>query len=342
MIRSSVLYRGPDGAPRRPVTVFAGLVVILLLSVLASTMTGARFLSPSEWWRALVAPGADPVTAIVWDMRIPRTAVGLVVGAAYGVAGALMQALTRNPLADPGILGVNSGAGLAVTVGIGLFGITGVEGYQWFAFVGAAGATALVLLLGATGRGPTAPVQLVLGGVAMSAVLSGVSQFLSLLDPDTFVAVRNWAVGSIGRTRIAELLPVLPLVGVALMLAFALGRSLDAMALGDDVASGLGVRAGRTRFLAVIAITLLAGPATAITGGIAFVGLMVPHVVRWGVGSGQRVILAGSLLVGPALVLAADVLGRVIAIPGEIEAGILTAVIGAPLLVLLARRASTT
>lgn len=144
MARSSVLYRGPDGAPRRPVTVFAGLVVILLLSVLASTMTGARFLSPSEWWRALVAPGADPVTAIVWDMRIPRTAVGLVVGAAYGVAGALMQALTRNPLADPGILGVNSGAGLAVTVGIGLFGITGVEGYQWFAFVGAAGVTAQI------------------------------------------------------------------------------------------------------------------------------------------------------------------------------------------------------
>ena len=341
MTQTPTLRRDTDGVGRRPVTVFAGLVATLLLSVVISTMTGARFLSLPEWWQALVAPGSDPVTAIVWDMRIPRTIVGLAVGAAYGVAGALMQALTRNPLADPGILGVNSGAGLAVTLGVGLFGVTGVDGYQWFAFAGAIGVTALVLVLGAAGRGPTAPVQLLLGGVAMSAVLSGVSQFLSLLDSDTFTAVRNWAVGSIGRTRVAELLPVLPAMGAALVLAFALGRSLDAMALGDDVASGLGVRAGRTRLGAVIAITLLAGSATAITGGIAFVGLMVPHVVRWSVGPGQRLILAGSVLAGPALVLMADVIGRVIAIPGEIETGILTAVIGAPLLVVLARRAST-
>ena len=251
-----------------------------------------------------------------------------------------MQALTRNPLADPGILGVNAGAGVAVTVGAGLTGLTGVAGYQWWAFAGALGATALVLAIGAAGRGPVNPVQLLLGGVAMAALLNGVNRFLTLLDPDTFEAVRTWGVGSIARTRLDELIPVLPAMAVGCVLAFALARSLDAMALGDDVASGLGVRASRTRLGAVIAITLLAGSATAITGGLAFIGLMIPHVVRWSLGPDQRLILTGSLLAAPALVLMADSLGRVIAAPGEIEVGILTAVIGAPLLVTQAWKAN--
>jgi hypothetical protein len=174
----------------------------------------------------------------------------------------------------------------------------------------------------------------------MAALLNGVNRFLSLLDPDTFEAVRTWGVGSIARTRLDELIPVLPAMAVGCVLAFALARSLDAMALGDDVASGLGVRASRTRLGAVIAITLLAGSATAITGGLAFIGLMIPHVVRWSLGPDQRLILTGSLLAAPALVLMADSLGRVIAAPGEIEVGILTAVIGAPLLVTQAWKAN--
>lgn len=336
----STLLRRSRTAPRRPGAALAGIAGALIVSVVLSVMTGARSLSLPEWWRALVFPSPDPLTAIVWDMRIPRTLAGLAVGAAYGLAGALMQALTRNPLADPGILGVNAGAGIAVTLGVGLSGLTGVAGYQWFAFAGAVGATILVLAIGAAGRGPAHPVQLVLGGVAMAAVLSGVNRFLVLLDPDTFEVVRTWGVGSIAGVRLVELIPVLPAMGVACVLAFLLARPLDAMALGDDVASGLGVRIGWTRVGAVAAITLLAGSATAITGGIAFVGLMVPHLVRWGVGSSQRLILVGSLLAAPALVLAADVLGRVLAAPGEIEVGILTAVIGAPPLVALSRRGS--
>ncbi len=335
-----VLVRGSLHVLRHPVPVVAGFAAVLCVSVALSVMTGARFLSLPEWWQALVAPGSDLATAIVWDMRIPRTLVGLAVGAAYGVAGALMQALTRNPLADPGILGVNAGAGVAVTVGAGLTGLTGVAGYQWWAFAGALGATALVLAIGAAGRGPVNPVQLLLGGVAMAALLNGVNRFLTLLDPDTFEAVRTWGVGSITRTRLDELIPVLPAMAVGCVLAFALARSLDAMALGDDVASGLGVRASRTRLGAVIAITLLAGSATAITGGLAFIGLMIPHVVRWSLGPDQRLILTGSLLAAPALVLMADSLGRVIAAPGEIEVGILTAVIGAPLLVTQAWKAN--
>lgn len=328
---------------RRPALSFLVFAVVLALAVVLSSLTGAKALSFEQWWVALVSPTADEASAIVWDMRIPRTLVGLAVGAAYGVAGALMQSLTRNPLADPGILGVNAGAGFAVTLGVGLFGLSGVSSYQWFAFLGAVATTLLVFAIGTAARSPVDPVQLVLGGVAVAAVLGGTSQFLSLLDPDTFDAVRNWGLGSIARTSLSDLVAVLPAFTIAVILAFALAGSLDVMALGDDVAAGLGARARRIRIGAIAAITLLAGGATALTGGIAFVGLMVPHIVRWIVGPNQRLILAGTLLTAPALVLVADVLGRVVAPPGEIEAGILTAVICAPALIVLVRgrKAST-
>lgn len=329
----------PVGAARRHVgRAFAALAALLAIAIALSVLTGALPLPLDRWWVALVSPSDDQASAIVWDMRVPRTLVGIAVGVAYGVAGALMQSLTRNPLADPGILGVNAGAGFAVTLGVGLLGLSGIASYQWFAFAGAVGATLLVFAIGTASRGPVNPVQLVLGGVAVAAVLGGVSQFLSLLDPDTFEAVRNWGLGSIARTSLSDLVTVLPAFVVALVLALAVAPSLDVMALGDDVAAGLGAHARRTRVGAIAAITLLAGGATALTGGIAFVGLMVPHVVRWIVGPNQRLILGGTMLAAPALVLVADVLGRVIAPPGEIEVGILAAVIGAPALIVLVRR----
>jgi iron complex transport system permease protein len=264
--------------------------------------------------------------------------VGVVIGIAFGLAGALIQALTRNPLADPGILGVNAGAGFAVTLGVGIFGITGISGYIWFAFVGAAAATVLVYLIGSAGRGSASPVTLVLAGVALGAVLGGFSTFLTLIDPETFRAMRRWGLGSIARTGLDELAAVGPFLALGAAIALGLSGSLNSIALGDEQATALGVHLLRTRVLGIVALTLLAGGATALTGGIAFVGLMVPHIVRWIVGPDQRWILAYTVLASPVLVLGSDVAGRVLGRPGEIEVGIMTAVFGAPVLIALVRR----
>lgn len=319
----------------------AGLLVTVLAlvaAVLASLAFGANPLPVSQVWQGLWHPDASDASVIVWTLRVPRTVVGIIAGAAFGVAGALIQALTRNPLADPGILGVNAGAGFAVTIGVGFFGLSGITGYIWFAFAGAVVATVLVYLIGSAGGGAASPVTLVLAGVALSAVLTGFSTFLALIDEETFRSIRSWGVGSIARTSLDDATAVLPFLVCGLMLAAVISGSLNAVALGDDLATSLGAKLMRTRVIGIVAVTLLAGGATALTGGIAFVGLMVPHVVRWFTGPDQRWILACTAVAAPVLVLAADVLGRVIARPGEIEVGILTAVVGAPVLIALVRR----
>ncbi len=322
---------------RRTLGLFA-IIATLAVSVLASLAFGSKPLPLTEVFDVLSQPDGSEASAIVWTMRIPRTIVGIVVGAAFGVAGAVIQALTRNPLADPGVLGVNAGASFAVTMGVGYLGLTGITGYVWFAFTGAAVATILVYLIGSTGRGAAAPITLVLAGVALAAVLSGVTQFVRLLDPETFRAVLRWGLGSIARTDLGDTALVLPFIAVGLLLAVVISGSLNSIALGDDLAASLGTRVVLTRVLGLISVTLLAGAATALTGGIAFIGLMIPHIVRWFVGPDQRWIIAYSALAAPVLVLAADAIGRVIARPGEIEVGVLTAIVGAPVLIALVRR----
>jgi iron complex transport system permease protein len=336
---ASAAAPAPGRPPRRRralglLAVIAGLAV----TSLASFMVGANPLPLDAVWSGLWRPDGSEASIIVHTLRIPRTVVGILVGAAFGVSGAVIQALTRNPLADPGILGVNAGAGFAVTLGVGLLGISGITGYIWLAFLGAAGATVLVFMIGSAGRGSASPVTLVLAGVALGAVLTGFSTFLTLIDPDTFDALRNWGVGSIARTGLADTMQVAPFLAGGLLLALLLSGSLNAIALGDDLAAALGTSILRTRVLGVLAVTLLAGAGTALTGGIGFIGLMVPHVVRWIVGPDQRWIIAYSALTAPVIVLAADVLGRVLGRPGEIEVGIMTAVIGAPVLIALVRR----
>lgn len=225
-------------APRRSI----GLAVILaalVVAVLLSLGLGSNPLSVGEVWQGLWGREAN-AASIVWGLRGPRTVVGIIVGAAFGVAGALIQALTRNPLADPGILGVNAGAGFAVTLGVGFFGLTGVDGYVWFAFLGAAAATLLVYLIGSAGRGSATPVALVLAGVALGAVLTGFATMLELLDPELFRAVRNGGLGSIDRTELGETLGVAPFLAAGLLLAFGLAGSLNSLALGDDLAAALG------------------------------------------------------------------------------------------------------
>ncbi len=327
-----------DGqAARRSLGAIA-LLAALALAILLSLGVGAQAIPVATVWHALVSPDGSEASSILWSLRVPRTAVGVVAGIAFGVSGALIQALTRNPLADPGILGVNAGASFAITLAIGVFGIGTISGYVWFALAGAVLSTVCVYAIGSVGRGAASPITLVLAGVAFAAVLTACSTFLTLMDEETFRGFRNWGIGSIARTPLAQLGSVLPFIVVGLALAAVIAGSLNAVALGDDLAASLGANIARTRVLGIIVVTLLAGAATALTGGLAFVGLMVPHIVRWFTGPDQRWILLFTALGAPTMVLGADVIGRVIAPPGEIEAGVLTAVIGAPVLIALVRR----
>lgn len=328
---------GPSLYRRRAV----GLLVILgtLAAVCIPALAlGSNPIPFGEAWDGLVAKDSSQASLIVWTVRIPRLLLAVLAGAAFGVAGALVQALTRNPLADPGILGVNAGAGFAVVLGVAFFGVSGVAQYVWFAFIGAALTTVGVYLIGSAGRNSASPVTLVLAGVALAAVLGGITSLLSLLDPDTFRAIRNWGLGSVAMATNAETFALLPFIAAGLLLALVLSGSLNSIALGDDLAASLGTNVTRTRVLGIIAVTLLAGAATALTGGIAFVGLMVPHIVRWFVGPDQRWIMAYSALAAPVLVIVADVLGRVAGGSGEIQVGLVTPIIGAPVLIALVRR----
>ncbi|MCD0449089.1 iron chelate uptake ABC transporter family permease subunit [Actinocorallia sp. API 0066] len=319
----------------------AGLLVILAalgITGLLSVSFGANPLPPVRAWEVLWSRDGSEASHIVWTVRMPRTLLGVLVGAAFGVSGALLQALTRNPLADTEILGVNAGAGFAVTIGVGFFGLTSIHGYLWFAFVGGAAAMVLVYLIGSAGRAAASPAVLVLAGVALTVMLNGFSTFLTLIDEETFRALRSWKIGAIAGIGLDETVAVLPFLLLGLLIAVLLAGPLNSIALGDDLAASLGTKVGRTRVLGILAVTLLAGGATALTGGIGFVGLMVPHIVRWFTGPDQRWIILYSALAAPALVLAADVIGRVIVRPGEIEVGIVTAVVGAPVLIALVRR----
>ena len=332
---------GPDTVtvpgPRRRVLGLVVALVVLLALLVASVMIGSTTIAPSVVWDALFNPSPDIDQFAIRDFRLPRTIVGLVVGIALGLSGALIQALTRNPLADPGILGVHAGASLAVTVAVGLLGVRDIQGYMWFAFAGALIVTLMVLALGSTRQGQS-PVVMVLAGVSIGAVLGGIREALQLTNPDAFDTMRTWVAGSILGRPLDVVWPILPFFAVALVLAFAVSRPLNALALGSELAAVQGVQLKRTRVLSVIALTLLAGGATAIAGPIAFIGLMVPHVARWLVGPHQRWIFAYSIILAPSLLLASDIIGRVVMRPGEIPVGIVTALVGAPVLIGLVRR----
>ncbi len=336
----------PRARNRRAVGLPGALIVTiaLLLAVALSLTIGAKALSPAAVFDALTGGPEHPGAAtIVWELRLPRTVIGLLAGAALGAAGALMQALTRNPLADPGLLGVNAGAGFAVVIAVGVFGVSEPSGFVWFAFAGAALAAPLVFAVGAAGRAGAEPVRLTLAGLAVGAVLTGLSSAVALLDPSVFNQLRYWGAGpalgagSIAGRTMTTATAVAPFIVVAAVLGLVAARSLNAVALGDDVARSLGVRVGRTRILTGVAITLLCGAATAAAGPIAFVGLAVPHIARRFAGTDQRLILGHSAALGAVLLLGADVIGRIAAPPGELPAGIVTAFLGAPVLIALAR-----
>jgi iron complex transport system permease protein len=313
-------------------------VAVLLVVLLCSIAFGSKPIPVGTVWSALVDGGASNDALIVRSLRVPRTLLGLEVGVALGLAGALMQGVTRNPLADPGLLGVDAGAALAVVIAIYTLDVTALTGYVWFAFAGAALASLVVYSLGSLGRGGATPVKLALAGAALSALLTALTSAVLLLDLETLDQFRFWVVGSLAGRGSEVVAQVTPFLVVGTVLALLAARSLNTLALGDDVARSLGQRVGLARGVAAVAIVILCGGATAAAGPIAFVGLTVPHVARAICGPDYRWILPWSLVLAPTLLLSADVIGRVIARPGEVQVGIVTAFVGAPFFIALVRR----
>jgi iron complex transport system permease protein len=347
---SAVASADPDlaAAPARPLrrarrtTLVLGLigcVILLILVMLLSIAIGSKQIPLSAVIDALRhynESNTDHV--IVRSLRVPRTLIGLMVGAALGLSGALMQGVTRNPLADPGILGVNGGAALFVVGGIYWFGLSTLTAYVWLAFAGAAAASVAVYFLGSLGREGATPVKLALAGAALTAMLGSLTTALLIGDVDTFDQFRFWSVGSFAGRGSDVAAQVAPFILVGIVLSLFCGRVLNAMSLGDDVAKSLGQRVGLARLFVAVVVVLLCGAATAAAGPIGFVGLTIPHVARLVTGPDYRWMLPYSMLLAPILLLGSDVIGRVVALPGELQVGIVTAVLGAPFFIILVRR----
>lgn len=328
---------GSRRRPPLPVILGALLVGIVALAV-AGLCVGAPLLSPAEALRALADTSGSTDGVIVRTIRFPRVVMGVTVGAALAVAGVLMQALTRNPLADPGILGVNAGAALAVAVGFVVLGVRDFGSTLVFALVGAAAASLVVWVLGGGARSPIT--RLVVAGVAVAAVLSGVTQGLALLNTADYALIRVWEAGSLtardGGTAVAAAIVVV----VASLGLMSLGPTLNLIVLGEDQAHALGAGVVGTRTAGLVGIVVLTATATAVAGPIAFVGLLVPHALRGLVGQDQVRLLWLSAVGGPLLLLACDIVARTAIAPAELPIGVVTALIGAPLLIILVQRGS--
>ncbi|UYQ77766.1 iron chelate uptake ABC transporter family permease subunit [Glutamicibacter sp. JL.03c] len=311
----------------------------LLLALGVSLFVGTSLIGPAEVWRILIGQETGYNAEVIWKLRIPRTLIGFTVGAALALAGEIIQAVTRNPLAEPGILGVNSGAAVAVVLSIGVLGISSPRVYLWFALGGAGLAAIAVSLLGGVLNRSSSTARLLLAGSAISAALSaGVSAF-ALADRSTYEQFRFWVIGSLNVPTLEILGQTGPFLLLGSVLAFALCRSMDALALGEDMSRGLGSRTGWVRTGALLSVTLLCGAATATCGPIAFVGLATPHIARALLGATHARTLPFQVILGPVLLLTADIIGRVIAAPAEVQTGIITAFIGAPaFLIILSKR----
>ncbi|TQI74384.1 iron complex transport system permease protein [Bosea sp. AK1] len=321
---------------RTPLAIVIGALVLLAASLIALTL-GARPIAAGEWLAILHEGRGSEAAEIVLGLRLPRVLLGAMAGAALGLAGAVIQMATRNPLGDPGLLGINAGASLALILGTDLIGLAGPQAATWLAACGALGAVLAVQAL-AGARSSSNPIRLTLAGVAVTALCIGIGQAVALSDPERFDLVRNWRVGALSGAT-GAILPSVTLAWlVGTLLTLALAPRLDLLALGDDRAASLGVAVRPVRLGSLIAVVLLAGSAVAAAGPIAFIGLASPHIARrlGGIGAAAHLPLSG--LIGAALVVIADTLGRIAMPPAEVPIGIVAGLLGAPILILLARR----
>lgn len=320
---------------RRP-ALLAGALVALVIASIVSICVGGTPTSPAQVLGAIFAPTGSDVDVTITGLRIPRTVLGIAVGACLGLAGTLVQGHTRNPIADPGLLGIFQGAALAIVLAAA-FGVAAGPVQAVFAFGGALAASALVFAIASSVRGGATPITLVLAGVAVSALCGALVTMVVLMNLDALDSLRFWQVGSLA-TRNGAIAYMWPFVLIGAALAFGNGPALNALALGPQAAASLGVSLRRARVLGVVTITLLAGTAVMLAGPIAFAGLIVPHIARALVGADYRWQLPASALIGSSVLLLADTIGRVIARPGELSVSVILAVAGAPFFVALARR----
>lgn len=310
-----------------------GLAILVVLSV----AIGSRHVTLSELLAGL-GGGTDTLGEAAVVKRVPRTVLAMLVGAALAMAGTVMQGVTRNPLADPGILGVNMGASLAVVIGIAWFGLSSVTGTIWTAIAGSAAAVTFVYAVASLGRGGASPLKLALAGAATTAALVSFITAIALPRNDIAGTIRSWQIGGVGGTSFDAIGEVLPFLLVGFVVCVLCARALNSLALGDELAAGLGERVAVARATATLGAVLLCGAATAVAGPIAFVGLIVPHTCRLLFGVDHRWLLVSAAVLGACLVTGADILGRIIARPSEIDVGIITAFVGAPVLIHIVRR----
>jgi iron complex transport system permease protein len=324
--------------PRSPLVI--GLILgllILLLCLVASISFGAADISLNKILAALTFFDWSADSLIIRTVRLPRSLMVVFVGAALAVAGALMQGLTRNPLADPGILGIESGASLAVVVAVFFFGNSSVNAYIEYALIGASVTAVLVYLFGSLGRGGLTPLNLTLAGAAVTTLLSSLTTGLLIINQSALERIRFWLAGSVAGRDFDLFLQVLPYLIVGFVMAFAIGGQISILNLGEDVAKGLGQQTGLIKAIAAISVVLLAGGSVAIAGSVGFIGLVVPHVARFSVGVDYRWILPYAAVGGAILLLIADILARLLLAPQELPLSVMTAVVGAPLFLYLAR-----
>lgn len=324
--------------PARPTLLAtAGALVALAVACVLSLLVGARTVPLDAAWQAVLAFDPGSADHVVLASRLQRTLAGLAVGVALALAGAGLQGMTRNPLADPGILGLNSGAAAAVATGVYLFSFSSVTQFMAAGFVGAALAAVLVYALAAASRTGATPITLAIAGAAVTAGLGSLVHALVILDQGALDRMRLWQVGTLGARNLGDLAAVAPALLIGAVIVLGAARALNALALGDDAAAGLGVHVGRTRVVLGVGIVLLVGAAVSLAGPVGFLGLVVPHAVRLLVGSDHRRLLPLSLLLGPVVLLLADVVGRVIAPPAEVQVGVMTALLGVPVFLVLIR-----
>jgi len=322
----------------RRLLVWPAAALAVAAAVVLSLAVGTRAVPPSAVLDALLSHGDSPDALVVRSLRLPRTEIGLTAGAALGLAGAALQAVTRNPLADPGILGLSQGAAAGVVVAIALGLASGFSGYVWFAFAGAVLAACLVYAIASRGRGGASPVKLALAGTALAAMTAGGATVVLTSSSATLDQFRFWQVGALSGRDAGSVVRMLPFLLVGAVLVMVCAPGLDALALGDETARALGHRVHLVRGSAALGATLLTASAVAAAGPIVFVGLVVPHLARRLVRGGHRTMLPLSALLGAGLLVLADVAGRVVRAPAEVPAGVMTALVGVPVLVVLVRR----
>ena len=320
--------------------VFSIILCLALLSVMAifSISLGAKNIAFSKVIEVLLGNDPDSLEQAIILQRIPRTIFGILAGGALGISGALMQSITRNPIADPSILGVNTGASLFVVAGIAFFNITVAYQYIWLAIIGAGVTAVFVYSVASMGKDGATPLKLALSGSAVSIVLGSLVSTIMLPNNRVMEAFRFWQVGSIGSATWENIMLISPFLIVGFIISMFISGYLNNLALGDEAATALGTNVVMTRTIGALASVLLCGATTALAGPIGFVGLIIPHIIRLIFGSEMSKMLPLSFLGSAILMLISDVIGRIISLPGETEVGIVTAVLGAPVFILAIRK----